>query len=250
MEKVNYQKILDKTIETLEKTKEVPRLLLHSCCGPCSSYVLEYLSHYFAITVYYYNPNIYPPEEYAFREKEQQRLIAAMPADHPIHFQQAVYQPEEYYAAVQGMEDLPEKGDRCRVCFTLRLEETAKMAKAKGFDYFTTTLSLSPHKNSAVLNEIGGALAEQYGVSYLFSDFKKRDGFKRSTELSRAYGMYRQDYCGCLFSYRARHGQGAEKESPPSSGQPYSVRQIPSSVTTNGRRTSQGSIGTSSESNA
>ncbi|WP_071705454.1 epoxyqueuosine reductase QueH [Murdochiella vaginalis] len=205
MEKVNYQKKLEKTLEALERTQEVPRLLLHSCCGPCSSYVLEYLSRYFEITVYYFNPNIYPPEEYAFREQEQKRLLSAMPSPHPLHFLPAAYHPEDYFAAVKGMEDLPEKGDRCRVCFTLRLEATAKVAKEQGFDYFTTTLSLSPHKNAELLNEIGGTLAEQYGVSYLFSDFKKKNGFKRSTELSAQYGMYRQDYCGCLFSYRARH---------------------------------------------
>lgn len=204
MEKVNYQKKLEKTLEALERNHEVPRLLLHSCCGPCSSYVLEYLSRYFEITVYYFNPNIYPPEEYAFREQEQKRLLSNMPSPHPLHFLPAAYHPEDYFAAVKGMEDLPEKSDRCRVCFTLRLEETAKLAKEQGFDYFTTTLSLSPHKNAELLNEIGGTLAEQYGVSYLFSDFKKKNGFKRSTELSAQYGMYRQDYCGCLFSYRAR----------------------------------------------
>lgn len=205
MEKINYQNVMEQTIKKWEQTNTVPRLLLHSCCGPCSSYVLEYLSRYFEITVYYYNPNIYPPEEYAFREQEQQRLILALPSAHPIHFLKAAYHPEEYYAAVKGLEDLPEKGDRCRVCFTLRLEETAKVANAQHFDYFTTTLSLSPHKNSVLLNEIGGTLAEQYGVGYLFSDFKKKNGFRRSTELSREYGMYRQDYCGCLFSYRARN---------------------------------------------
>lgn len=207
MEKVNYQKKLEKTLEALERNHEVPRLLLHSCCGPCSSYVLEYLSRYFEITVYYFNPNIYPPEEYAFREQEQKRLLSDMPSPHPLHILPAAYHPEDYFAAVKGMEELPEKSDRCRVCFTLRLEETAKVAKEQGFDYFTTTLSLSPHKNAELLNEIGGTLAEQYGVSYLFSDFKKKNGFKRSTELSAQYGMYRQDYCGCLFSYRARHDE-------------------------------------------
>lgn len=204
MEKINYQNILDETLREVEKRETPPRLLLHSCCGPCSTYVLEYLSAYFEITVYYYNPNIYPPEEYRFREAEQEHLIGVLPARYPIHFQAAPYDPETYFQAVQGMEDLPEKGSRCTVCFRLRLEQAARFAKSHGFDYFTTTLSLSPHKNSQLLNTIGGELAEEFGVPYLFSDFKKKNGFKRSTELTATFGMYRQDYCGCLFSYRAR----------------------------------------------
>lgn len=204
MNKINYQKELDKVINRLEQQGRVPRLLLHSCCAPCSSYVLEYLSRYFEITVFYYNPNIYPPEEFGKRVEEQKRLIAQLPAEHPISFLDGPYEPERFYEMARGLEQVPEGGERCFKCYRLRLTETAEMARAGKYDYFTTTLSISPLKNAEKLNEIGGQLAKDYGVDYLYSDFKKRNGYKRSTELSREYGLYRQDYCGCEFSAKAR----------------------------------------------
>lgn len=207
MNKINYQKELDKVIEVLQRQGRVPRLLLHSCCAPCSSYVLEYLSRYFEITVFYYNPNIYPPEEFGKRVEEQKRLIAQLPAEHPISFLDRPYEPERFYEMARGLEQLPEGGERCFKCYRLRLSETAEMARAGKYDYFTTTLSISPLKNAEKLNEIGGQLAKDYGVDYLYSDFKKRNGYKRSTELSREYGLYRQDYCGCVFSMRERRAQ-------------------------------------------
>ena len=207
MNKINYQKELDKVIEVLQRQGRVPRLLLHSCCAPCSSYVLEYLSRYFEITVFYYNPNIYPPEEFGKRVEEQKRLIAQLPAEHPISFLDGPYEPERFYEMARGLDQVPEGGERCFKCYRLRLTETAEMARAGKYDYFTTTLSISPLKNAEKLNEIGGQLAKDYGVDYLYSDFKKRNGYKRSTELSREYGLYRQDYCGCVFSMRERRAQ-------------------------------------------
>ena len=207
MNKINYQKELDKVIEVLQRQGRVPRLLLHSCCAPCSSYVLEYLSRYFEITVFYYNPNIYPPEEFGKRVEEQKRLIAQLPAEHPISFLDGPYEPERFYEMARGLDQVPEGGERCFKCYRLRLSETAEMARAGKYDYFTTTLSISPLKNAEKLNEIGGQLAKDYGVDYLYSDFKKRNGYKRSTELSREYGLYRQDYCGCVFSMRERRAQ-------------------------------------------
>ena len=211
MNKINYQKELDKVIEVLQRQGRVPRLLLHSCCAPCSSYVLEYLSRYFEITVFYYNPNIYPPEEFGKRVEEQKRLIAQLPAEHPISFLDGPYEPERFYEMAKGLEQVPEGGARCFKCYRLRLTETAEMARAGKYDYFTTTLSISPLKNAEKLNEIGDALAEEYGVAYLNSDFKKKNGYKRSVELSEQYGMYRQYYCGCVFSKRERDAQIAAK---------------------------------------
>lgn len=202
--KINYQKQLDKLLNQLEETEKVPKLLLHSCCAPCSSYVLEYLSRYFEITVFYYNPNIYPPEEYKKRVEEQQKFISAREGGYPVSFVEGKYDTETFYAMAKGREDLPEGGARCYDCYRLRLEETAKLAKAEGFDYFTTTLSISPYKNAEWLNEIGAELAGEYGVDYLFSDFKKKNGYKRSIELSAEYGLYRQDYCGCVYSKMER----------------------------------------------
>lgn len=199
-QKVNYQKILDDTIAKQQKEGKVPTLLLHSCCAPCSSYVLEYLSQYFEITVLYYNPNISPVSEYAARVAEQERLIKELPAKYPIRFLAGEYHPERFYAAVKGLEGCPEGGERCTICFEMRLREAADAAMRGGFAYFTTTLSISPLKDAERLNSIGKALAEEYGVSYLYSDFKKKNGYKRSTELSAQYGLYRQNYCGCVFS--------------------------------------------------
>lgn len=196
----NFQLILDKELEAIVASGRTPTLLLHSCCAPCSSYVLEYLSRYFAITVYYYNPNISPEEEFYKRVEEQQRLINEMPLPHPVKLMVGNYRPQDFEAIAHGREDEPEGGGRCAECYRLRLEESARLAATDGFDYFTTTLSISPLKNAAKLNQIGGELAEKYGVAYLFSDFKKREGYKRSCTLSVEYGLYRQDYCGCIYS--------------------------------------------------
>ena len=206
---MNYQKELDKTLEQLDKEAKVPTLLLHSCCAPCSSYVLEYLSQYFQITVFYYNPNIYPESEYTKRILEQQTLIGQMKSKHPISFMAGAYDKERFYAMAEGMETLKEGGARCMKCYELRLREAAEVAKKGNFDYFTTTLSISPMKNAVKLNEIGMRLAEEYQVAYLLSDFKKKNGYKRSIELSKEYGLYRQDYCGCEFSKRERERQKA-----------------------------------------
>ena len=201
---MNYQKELDNIIKELDPAKDRKRLLIHSCCAPCSSYVLEYLSQFFDITVFYYNPNISPEEEYNRRGEEQQRLIGSMPLSHPVRFLQGEYKPKDFYDYVKGYEEEPEGGKRCFRCYRMRLEEAAKLAKEGGYDYFTTTLSISPYKNADKLNEIGNELAQKYGVSYLPSDFKKKNGYKRSIELSAEYGLYRQDYCGCIFSKRYR----------------------------------------------
>lgn len=202
---MNYQKELDKQIEQLQIEGRVPTLLLHSCCAPCSSYVLEYLSQHFAITVFYYNPNIAPESEYTKRIVEQQTLIEQMPAIHKVSFLAGNYDKDKFYEMAKGMEDLREGGERCFGCYELRLRETARIAREGGFDYFTTTLSISPLKNAEKLNEIGSRLAEECGVSYLTSDFKKKNGYKRSIELSKEYGLYRQYYCGCAFSIRDRN---------------------------------------------
>lgn len=204
LQKINYQKELDRLITDLQKEEKVPTLLLHSCCAPCSSYVLEYLSNYFRITVLYYNPNIYPESEYSKRIIEQQTLIGAMRTKYPVQFIAGDYEKEKFYTMANGLEEVQEGGVRCFKCYELRLRETAEIAKAGGYEYFTTTLSISPLKNAAKLNEIGLKLAEEYGVAYLTSDFKKKNGYKRSVELSAQYGLYRQDYCGCEFSMRQR----------------------------------------------
>ena len=200
----NYQKELDKLIEKNQKEGITPSLLLHACCAPCSSYCLEYLAEYFKITVFYYNPNIYPESEYAHRVAEEKRLIASLPVKNKIDFIEGRFDPSEFYDAVKGLETAKEGGERCFTCYELRLRETARLAKEQGFDYFTTTLTISPLKNAAKLNEIGEALADEYGVLHLPSDFKKKEGYKRSIELSRQYSLYRQNYCGCVFSRRER----------------------------------------------
>ncbi len=204
-QKQNYQKILDQTLEEIGRKGVVPTLLLHSCCAPCSSYVLEYLSQYFEITVFYYNPNIYPESEYRERAGEQERLIREMNTENPVHFLEGQYDTSAFYAMAKGHETDPEGGERCFRCYELRLREGAAAAKQGGYDYFTTTLSISPLKNAQKLNEIGTRLGEEYGIPYLQSDFKKRNGYKRSAELSARYGLYRQDYCGCVFSRRSEN---------------------------------------------
>lgn len=197
-QKVNYQKILDKFIKDLNY--DVPKLLVHSCCAPCSSYVLEYLNKYFNITVLYYNPNIYPFEEYEYRKNEQKRLISEMKFENPVSFIDCDYDNNSFNKAVKGLEAEPEGGKRCDKCFELRLNKTAEVAKENGFDYFVTTLSISPLKNAETLNRIGKEAGEKYGVKYLLSDFKKNNGYKRSIELSREYSLYRQNFCGCVYS--------------------------------------------------
>lgn len=199
----NYQKELERIIASLPEGN-VPTLLLHSCCAPCSSYVLEYLSGSFAVTVLYYNPNIYPEEEFRRRADEQKRLIEALPSKHPVRFIEGRFDSREFYDAVRGLEHIPEGGERCRACFRLRLEETARIAAENKFDYFTTTLTISPLKNAAALNKIGEETASRFGIAWLPSDFKKKNGYKRSVELSSEYGLYRQDYCGCVFSKKER----------------------------------------------
>lgn len=210
MNKINYQKELDRLIEKLQKENRVPKLLLHSCCAPCSSYCLEYLSRYFEITIFYYNPNIYPPKEYSARSDEQQRLIREVNFVHPVCFMEGAYAPECFFEMAKGLEDVKEGGERCFKCYELRLREAAKEAKAGGYDYFTTTLTISPLKNAEKLNEIGQRLGAEYGISYLPSDFKKKNGYKRSVELSAEHRLYRQNYCGCVYS--KREAEEREKE--------------------------------------
>ena len=200
MNRINYQKELDRVIAENQKISRVPSLLLHVCCAPCSSYCLEYLSEHFAITVYYYNPNISPASEDQFRLSEEQRYLAARQFRHPVIITESRYIPQEFFDAVRGLEQEPEGGKRCEQCFRLRLYASACKAKELACDYFTTTLTISPLKNAALLNAIGQEMGEKCGVAWLPSDFKKRERYKRSIELSRAYDLYRQNYCGCVFS--------------------------------------------------
>ena len=216
MNKVNYQLVMENIIKEncLEKGKikeKLPTLLLHSCCAPCSSYCLAVLSQYFKVTVYYYNPNIYPPEEYEMRAKEQQRFINEYPMSNEVRFVEGPYDTERFYNMAKGLEKVPEGGERCFKCYELRLRESAKYALDNGFDFFTTTLSISPLKNAQKLNEIGKQLEEEFGVKYLYSDFKKKEGYKKSTEISNEYGMYRQYYCGCVYSKKQRDDEIAQK---------------------------------------
>lgn len=211
MNKRNYQKELDRLLEGIEKEGRTPRLFLHSCCAPCSSYVLEYLSRYFEITVFFYNPNISPSEEYEKRVEEIRRMIGEMEFVHPVKLVEGEYDPQVFFQMAKGMEHIPEGGERCFGCYRLRMEEAARLAKEENYDYFTTTLSISPLKNAQKINEIGEELAEIYQVSHLPSDFKKKNGYKRSIELSGEYELYRQDYCGCVFSKREREENKMQK---------------------------------------
>ncbi len=207
MNKINYQKELYKLIQTLCKEKTVPTLLLHSCCAPCSSYCIEYLSQYFKITVFYYNPNLYPDEEYEKRVKEQVNFIDRFNQTDPVFPIKVIsgdFDKESFYDFIKGYEGEPEGGARCGRCFRLRLSKTARMAKEGEFDYFATTLTISPLKNAELINGIGCEIADEAGVDYLCTDFKKKNGYKRSVELSKEYDMYRQDYCGCVYSYKKR----------------------------------------------
>jgi hypothetical protein len=216
----NFQKELDKIIENMEKNAELGKtLLLHSCCAPCSSYCLEYLRQYFKITVFFYNPNISFCEEYKKRIEEQKRLINAYNTEnikdntcYHIDIIEGDYEPYRFYDIAKGLEDCKEGGERCFKCYELRLRKTAELAVKGGFDYFTTTLTISPLKNAVKLNEIGESLAVEYGTNWLVSDFKKKNGYKRSTELSKEYNLYRQDYCGCIYSKEEREKQKQQLE--------------------------------------
>lgn len=209
--KINYQLLCDKEIEKIQKEGKVPTLLLHSCCGPCSSYVLEYLTKYFYVTVLYFNPNIYPDEEYQHRLSEQRRIISLLPAPHRVSIMECDYNHKEFLDAAKGLEKEREGGARCTECFRLRLKTTAELAKKNNFDYYTSTLTVSPHKNSQLLNQLGEKIGKEVGIPHLPSDFKKREGYKRSIELSKEYDLYRQDYCGCEFSLREAREQQARK---------------------------------------
>ncbi len=215
MQRRNFQKELDQIILENQRNQKVPTLLLHSCCAPCSSYCLEYLSRYFQITVFYFNPNITDPDEYRRRVLEQKRLLARMPVQRPVAFMEGAYEPRRFYEMARGMENLPEGGPRCKKCFQMRLSQAADTGEKNGFDYVTTTLSISPLKNAGVLNAIGEEETAGKQICWLPSDFKKKDGYRRSVALSREYGLYRQDYCGCQYSReereRARKDRLSEK---------------------------------------
>lgn len=200
--KINYQKLLDDIILNIKENGLKPTLLVHSCCAPCSSYVLEYLNEFFDISVLYYNPNISPEEEYEKRKEEQKRLIKEKKWINPIKFIDCDHDNDLFEKMAENLKDEPEGGRRCEGCFSLRLDKAARVARDNAFDYFVTTLSISPLKNAALLNQIGNILSKKYGVKYLPSDFKKRNGYKRSIELSREYNLYRQNYCGCKYSLK------------------------------------------------
>ncbi len=197
---MNYQIILEETLEKIMKDGLRPSLLLHACCGPCSSYVLEYLSDYFDITILYYNPNIYPEDEYLRRKNELKKFLSEFKLNQKIKIIEDNYNPIDYDQAVLGLEQLGEKSQRCYNCYALRMKKTCEYAKKYNYDYFTTTLSISPYKVSSWINEIGAILEKKYHVKYLYADFKKKNGYKRSLELSKEYHLYRQDYCGCKYS--------------------------------------------------
>ena len=203
----NYQKELEEILKNIEVCPDggecsPPVLLLHSCCAPCSSYVISYLSDFFKITVFYFNPNITDRSEYLRRMREQKRFIEGFKTKYPIDFIEGDYMPDLFMQMTKGLENVPEGSIRCAKCYRMRIEESAKKAKEIGADYFTTTLTISPQKYSPLLNSIGDTIGKAYGVKYLLSDFKKKDGYKKSVELSEQYGLYRQDYCGCIYSQR------------------------------------------------
>ena len=200
MNKINYQKELEKIIAENQEKNVTPTLLLHACCAPCSSYCLEYLSQYFNIIIYFFNPNISKKEEYEYRLNEEKRLISLIEFKNPVTIVESDYDPKEFFEAVKGLEKEPEGGKRCAECFKLRLKATAEKARELNADYFTTTLTISPLKNAQLLNTIGKEFSEEYQIPWLYSDFKKKEGYKRSIILSKNYDLYRQDYCGCVFS--------------------------------------------------
>lgn len=199
-QKTNYRALFEQQLNNAASSPKRPTLLLHACCAPCSSYVIEYLNELFDITLFFYNPNISPESEYTFRAGELKRLLSEMPLKKTISLIVPPYAPAPFENMSKGKEDQPERGARCTGCYTLRLEKTFEEANANGFDYFSTTLSISPHKDAVRLNDIGQALSANGNTQWLFSDFKKNNGYKRSIELSKKYGLYRQNYCGCIFS--------------------------------------------------
>lgn len=207
----NYSQQLSKLIEKLQKEGKVPHLLLHACCAPCSSHCLEYLSKYFRITVFYYNPNISPKEEYALRIEEIKRFVKEFKAENKITLIEGKYEPERYFKTIKGFEEEPEGGKRCELCFKLRLSESAKLAKELNADYYTTTLSISPLKNAELLNQIGKEEGDAVGITHLPSDFKKKGGYARSIELSKEYNLYRQNFCGCVYSMQEAKEREAKK---------------------------------------
>ena len=196
---MNYDWIMENQMTSIPKGE---KLFLHACCAPCSSAVLERLASFFQITIFYYNPNINSEAEYQKRILELKRFLTSFPTKYPIELVEGRYDPKEFYDIARGLEEEPERGKRCFRCYQLRLEETAKMASELGYAYFATTLTLSPHKNAKWINEIGEELDQKYTSTYLYSDFKKKNGYQRSIELSREYDLYRQDYCGCVYSIR------------------------------------------------
>lgn len=201
---MNYQLVLDETLKQISLSGKTPKLLLHACCAPCSSYVLEYLSGYFEITIYYYNPNIHPKNEYIRRINELKKFLTEFKPKNKVNLVEETYNSLEYFNEIKGLETLGEKSERCYKCYKLRMEKAVEYAKNNNFDYFTTTLSISPYKKSDWINEIGRGLEQKYNVKYLYADFKKKNGYKRSLELSKEYGLYRQDYCGCIYSKQER----------------------------------------------
>ncbi|MEE3419854.1 MAG: epoxyqueuosine reductase QueH [Lachnospiraceae bacterium] len=207
MNQRNYQKELEGILAEMEQKGDVPRLLLHSCCAPCSSYCLEYLSGHFHIIDFYYNPNITEKTEYEHRVREMERLIREQPHRFEVIFKEGTYEPERFLEAVKGYEMCREGGERCRICFRMRLMEAAEAAVREKCDFFTTTLTISPLKDARLLNEIGEKCGKEYGVRWLPTDFKKRGGYQRSIVLSREYDLYRQNYCGCVFSKRRDYGR-------------------------------------------
>lgn len=203
-DKINYQRITDRLLSEIPSGVR-PRLLLHDCCAPCGSYVLTCLTDYFDIDILFYNPNIYPKAEYDKRLLELKKLCAAAPFSKQVHLIEGRYDPKHFADCAAGLENEPEGKKRCEACFRLRLKEAAREAKQRGADWFTTTLSVSPHKDAALLNQIGRELEEEYGIRYLYADFKKRGGYQKSVALSKQYDLYRQDYCGCVYSIKNAH---------------------------------------------
>lgn len=211
--KPNYQNELERMLKTIPAGQK-PDLFLHACCAPCSSYVLEYLSQYFTITLYFYNPNIMPETEFQYRLAELRRLLQEMPLSGTVTVAEGKWEPERFTALAKGLEQEPERGERCQRCIRLRLTETFRAAKAAGADFVTTTLSISPHKDAMFINAAGAELAKQYEVPWLYSDFKKKGGYLRSIALSKEYDLYRQDFCGCVYSRQTATQANSAAHSP------------------------------------
>lgn len=209
---MNYNKIMEEEINKIVESKRVPNLLLHSCCAPCSTHVIDTLTPYFNITILYYNPNIEPFEEYEKRKQEEIRFINEYKNINQLSIMDCDHENELFHEIAKGLEEVPEGGARCIKCYHLRLDKTAQLAKKNNFDYFATTLTVSPLKNSAKLNEIGRVLSEKYDIKYLYSDFKKKEGYKHSIEMSSLYKLYRQDYCGCIYSAAEREKIKSQKK--------------------------------------